>query len=273
MAGAGVRLFTAGSILTASQVNDYLMDQAVCRFADSASRDAAFGGVGEPVLSEGRICYLDSDNKLYVYTGSSWVEIQSGIAGTAGQVVVYNSGGSPTATTLSGDVTVNSSGVTAIGSGVIVNADVSASAGIALSKLASATAGQVVVHGATGVPTATTITGDVTISSSGVASITDIATNARTANYTLVLTDKNKLVEMNVGSDNNLTVPPNSSVAFPTGAQINILQVGSGRTTVVAGSGVTVNATPGLKLRAQWSSATLIKRGTDTWVLVGDLSA
>lgn len=40
MAGAGVRLFTAGSILTASQVNDYLMDQAVCRFADASARDA-----------------------------------------------------------------------------------------------------------------------------------------------------------------------------------------------------------------------------------------
>jgi hypothetical protein len=43
--------------------------------------------------------------------------------------------------------------------------------------------------------------------------------------------------------------------------------------TVVATGGVTINATPGLKLRAQWSSATLVKRNTDTWVLVGDLSA
>ena len=42
---------------------------------------------------------------------------------------------------------------------------------------------------------------------------------------------------------------------------------------VAATAGVTINATPGLKLRAQWSSATLIKRATDTWVLVGDLSA
>jgi hypothetical protein len=86
------------------------------------------------------------------------------------------------------------------------------------------------------------------------------------------LADKNKIVEMGVGSANNLTVPPNSSVAFPIGSQINILQTGSGQTTIVAGSGVTVNATPGLKLRAQWSYATLIKRATDTWVLVGDIS-
>jgi len=89
----------------------------------------------------------------------------------------------------------------------------------------------------------------------------------------LVLADKDKLVEMNVATANNLTVPPNSSVAFPIGTQINVLQTGAGTTTLVAGSGVTVNATPGLILRARWSSVTLIKRGTDTWVAIGDLMA
>lgn len=103
--------------------------------------------------------------------------------------------------------------------------------------------------------------------------LSDLATSAQTASYTLVLADKGKLVEMSNASANNLTVPLNSSVAYPIGTQINILQTGAGQTTVVATSGVTINATPGLKLRTQWSSATLIKRGTDTWVLVGDLSA
>ena len=100
-----------------------------------------------------------------------------------------------------------------------------------------------------------------------------LITNAQTGSYTLVINDKDKVVEMNVGSANNLTVPLNSSVAFPIGTQINIVQTGAGQTTVVATGGVTINATPGLKLRAQWSGATLIKRGTDTWVLVGDLVA
>jgi hypothetical protein len=100
-----------------------------------------------------------------------------------------------------------------------------------------------------------------------------LVTNAQTASYTTVLTDKDKMIEMNVASANNLTVPLNSSVAYPVGTQINILQTGAGQTTVVATGGVTINSTPGLKLRAQWSSATLIKRATDTWVLVGDLSA
>ena len=103
--------------------------------------------------------------------------------------------------------------------------------------------------------------------------LADVSTNAQSASYTLVLADKNKIVEMGVGSANNLTVPLNSSVAFPIGTQINILQTGSGQTTVVATGGVTINATPGLKIRAQWSYATLIKRAENTWVLVGDISA
>ena len=90
--------------------------------------------------------------------------------------------------------------------------------------------------------------------------------------YTFVLTDAGKLVEFNNASAITVTVPTNASVAYPIGTQINLLQTGAGQVTVSAGS-TTVNATPGLKLRAQWSSATLIKRNTDTWVLVGDLSS
>ena len=74
-------------------------------------------------------------------------------------------------------------------------------------------------------------------------------------------------------SANTLTIPPNSSVAFPVGTQIRVLQTNTGQCTLTAGLGVTINATPGLKLRTQWASATLIKRATDTWVAVGDLSA
>jgi hypothetical protein len=86
------------------------------------------------------------------------------------------------------------------------------------------------------------------------------------------LSDKDKLVEMNSSSANTLTVPLNSSEAFPIGSQINILQTGTGQTTIAPVSGsVTINATPGLKLRAQWSSATLIKRAENVWVLAGDL--
>ncbi len=181
-----------------------------------------------------------------------------------------------------------------IADGAIVNADINDTAAIALSKLASSTAGNIIVYNASGVPTSVTETGDVTISDTGVASIAagaivnadvsdtaaialnkiaDISTNAQTATYTLVLADKNKIVEMNVATGNTLNVPPNSSVAWPVGTQINILQTGAGQTSIVAAAGVTINATPGLKLRAQYSYATLIKRAENTWVAVGDLSA
>jgi hypothetical protein len=101
-----------------------------------------------------------------------------------------------------------------------------------------------------------------------------ITTNRQTASYTLVLSDADKLVEMNVGSANNLTVPLNSSVAFPTGTQILLAQYGSGQTTVVATSGVTVRSNGGkLKLNVQYSGATLIKIGTDEWYLFGDIVA
>jgi hypothetical protein len=103
--------------------------------------------------------------------------------------------------------------------------------------------------------------------------LSEVSTNAQTASYTLVAADRGKLVEMNVGSANTLTVPLNSSVPFPIGTQIDILQVGSGKTTVAGATvGVTINATPGLAIRAQWGGATLIKRGENTWVLIGDLA-
>lgn len=97
--------------------------------------------------------------------------------------------------------------------------------------------------------------------------------NAQTASYTLVLADQGKAVEVSNASANTLTVPPNASVAFPTGTTILIVQTGAGQTTVTAGAGVTINSTPGLKMRAQWSGATLIKRATNTWLLIGDTSA
>lgn len=115
-----------------------------------------------------------------------------------------------------------------------------------------------------------TFTGDVTVE--GV--LRDTATiTSKTSSYTLVLTDRGKLVEMNKSTALTLTVPPNSSVAFPVGTRIDVIQTGAGQLTFAPGSGVTLNGTPGLKARAQWSAASLIKRGTDTWVVVGDLSS
>jgi hypothetical protein len=77
MAGLGARLFPAFSKLTSAQVNGYLMDQTIMRFASTAARDAAFGGSGEPTLAEGMTCYLDDTNMLQSYNGTAWIDIAS----------------------------------------------------------------------------------------------------------------------------------------------------------------------------------------------------
>lgn len=98
-------------------------------------------------------------------------------------------------------------------------------------------------------------------------------TNRQTASYTLALTDADKLVEMNVATANNLTVPLNSSVTFAIGTKIDLSQYGAGQTTVVATSGVTVRSAGGaLKLAVQYSGASLVKIATDEWYLFGDIT-
>jgi trimeric autotransporter adhesin len=360
----------------------------------SESGDISISDSGVTAIEAGVIVNADIN-------ASAAIALSKLASGTSGQIIVANASGVPTWVSETGDISISDTGVTAISSGVIVDADVSTSAAIAHSKLANATAGQVLLGTTTtGVITATAITGDITINGAGVATIAansvalgtdttgnyvndisagtgvtvthtpaegssptiaigqavgtasnvtfanvtatglltvgtstggeggqiellpsatgttvsgnvvidiagnqlrifektgnnrgafidltacnnsvgtnllgDVTVSAQTASYTLTLQDKGDLVEMLVATGNTLTVPPNSSVAFPVGTQINILQTGAGQTTVTAGAGVTINGTPGLKLRAQWSYATLIKRATDTWVLVGDISA
>jgi hypothetical protein len=98
-----------------------------------------------------------------------------------------------------------------------------------------------------------------------------VAVNAQTGTtYTTVLTDNNKVVTLDNASAIALTVPLNASVAYPTGAQIHLYNKGAGQVTVAGDTGVTVNSSNGLKLRAQYSVATLIKLDTNTWVLIGD---
>ena len=121
-------------------------------------------------------------------------------------------------------------------------------------------------------PSSGVVFSDGTQTKQGVPSQTTIT--SKTADYTLSsLSERDSMIEVNSSSAVTITVPPNSSVAYPVGTTIDLLRVGSGSVTISAGSGVTLNYTPGNKLRAQWSSASLFKRATDTWVLVGDLSA
>ena len=96
----------------------------------------------------------------------------------------------------------------------------------------------------------------------------------KTSAYTLgALTERDSLIEVSHtgGSAVNVTIPADSTLNFPIGTSIDVLQTNTGSVAIAAGAGVTVNATPGLTLRTQWSSATLMKRAANTWVVYGDL--
>lgn len=97
--------------------------------------------------------------------------------------------------------------------------------------------------------------------------------NTRAGNYTLVLSDRGKVVEMDVATANTLTIPLNADAAFPIGTQITVIQYGAGQTTIAAAAGVTLNALGGaLKTSARYAAASLYKRGTNEWIAFGSLN-
>lgn len=89
----------------------------------------------------------------------------------------------------------------------------------------------------------------------------------KTGSYTPVLMDMGEIIEMSGGGTLTIT----DSASFPVGTSFEVLQTGTSQVTI-AGDGFTINSTPGLKLRTQWSSASIIKRGTNSWVAFGDLA-
>lgn len=116
---------------------------------------------------------------------------------------------------------------------------------------------------------------DGTQTKQGVPSQTEIvaksaAFNITDANY------RDSMIEVDHtgGSAVTITVTADGTngITYPVGTSIDILRTNTGAVTI-AGSGATINATPGLTLRARWSSATLFKRAANTWVLMGDLTA
>lgn len=127
--------------------------------------------------------------------------------------------------------------------------------------------------------TVATLTGTQTLTNK---TLTDpkinLAFDAETASYTAVLANNGQVVTMDVGSANTFSIPTNASVAFPIGTQINVLQIGTGQTTIqaVTSGTTTVLSTGGTaaqpKLRARYSAATCLKAGTDLWYVFGDIA-
>lgn len=97
-----------------------------------------------------------------------------------------------------------------------------------------------------------------------------VTTTTQASTYTFALADAATVVESTSASAVNFTVPNNTTVPFPTGTVIELCQYGAGQVTLVPGSGVTLNSPAGLKTRAQYSTVSLRKRGTNEWQIAGD---
>jgi hypothetical protein len=105
---------------------------------------------------------------------------------------------------------------------------------------------------------------------------TNISVNPQTGTtYTTVLADNGKLITQSNASSIVTTIPPNSSVDYPVGAQITFTRYGAGTLTIQGGAGVTIVSTAATAaqptLRAQYSSCTAIQTSEDNWLIVGDL--
>lgn len=128
------------------------------------------------------------------------------------------------------------------------------------------------------VTTAKVVNGAITAEklASGVISSTQ-SFNAQTGTtYTLVLADAdlNKFVTLNNSSSVTVTIPPDSSVAFPVGAVVSAMQLGAGQVTFAAGAGVTLSSEGArLKTKGQYAVVTLLKMSANNWVAFGNTAA
>jgi hypothetical protein len=165
----------------------------------------------------------------------------------------------------------------------------SASANDTLAVLSVGTDGQVLTASTAAASGLTWSTPEVTLTNTATltnktltAPVINTAFNPQTVTtYTFVLSDNGKVVEFSNSSPIIAYIPSSNIAALPVGSQITVLQTGTGQVTIAPLNSnlgynfvtTTVNGTPGLKLRAQWSSAVLIKRSSEQWVVIGDLVA
>ena len=126
----------------------------------------------------------------------------------------------------------------------------------------------------TGTLSSLAVTGAITAASASMTgnAVYHTIPDVKSASYPLALSDDGKVLEMSaIGT---FQIPTDASVNFPIGTQIIVIRTGTGAVNIAAVTPgtTTVNATPGLNLRARWSGAILIKRAANNWVALGDLA-
>ena len=194
----------------------------------------------------------------------------------AGSVVYQGSGTPGTFTELAigtaNQVLTVNAGATAPQWSAIVNANVSASAAIALSKLATGALPTDITVASANIVDGTIVTADIADDAVTSAKIAAPTLTAKTDSFTLALVDENCTMQCNKATAMTLTVPT-SSIAFTNGTVITLVNYGAGQVTVAGDTGVTVRSSNGLKLRTQYSMATLVKISNTEWILSGDTVA
>ena len=245
-----------------------------------------------------------SANSVLVYNGSAWVSTIDPVIGgnltVTGNLVVEGNTVTLNTETLTvedknivlGSVTTNAAadggGITLIGSTDKSITWTNSTSSWTSSENIDLVSGKVIKIAGTQVLSATNYTGEAaTVAANSVtpsilqegparAGFRSQLNAQTTTPYTLVAGDLGKLITMNASTGMTLSIPANSAVPFTVGDRIDVVQIGTGALQIVGASGVTVNCTPQgtantANLRAQWSSATMVKINTDQWIVLGDL--
>ena len=131
---------------------------------------------------------------------------------------------------------------------------------------------------------ATAVTGEVTISNTGVTEVTSIDGNISiqgfrpysretTTERTLALTDAGTFISAENVGGTEVTIPTNATVAFTQGTEIDFIQKTAGTLTLTAAAGVTLNgAVAGsVAVTAQWGGVTIKLIADDEWIAVGKI--
>jgi hypothetical protein len=272
--------FTTGQVLTAAQMT-------------SLQQTAMLGGAASAKTNSYTLVAADAGTRISMNNaGATSITVNTSLF-SAGDLVTIQNIGAGVCTITAGTATVTTAGSLALnqyegGTLYFTSASAAIWFGSNPGDITAVNSGTGLSGGGTsGTVTLsidTSVTADLTTAQTLTnktltAPVINLALNAQTGTtYTFALTDNGKLVTASNASTQTYSIPTNASVAFPTGTQINIIQIGAGQVTIQAvTSGTTTVASTGAtaaapKLRAQYSSATCIKVATDTWYVVGDIA-
>jgi hypothetical protein len=252
--------FTTGQVLTAAQMT-------------SLQQTAMLGGAASAKVASYVLVAADAGDAITMdNAGATTITANTGLFATSDIVTIINIGtGACTITAGTATVTTSGSLVLAQNQGGVLRFT-SPSAAIFLQFATPASGDIEGVTAGTGLSGGGT-SGTVTLSFDYAVGNQAIENAQTGTTYTLALSDAGKMVTLTNASPITLTIPTNATIAFPTNTRIDILQYGAGQVTV-GGAGVTINSSGSkLKLTGQYSGASLWKKATDTWVLIGDIAS